>query len=96
MTISIEDVKRTAKLARLEFSDDELKNMTKEMGTILGYVEKLNELDLNDVPETAHVLQLSNVFREDEVKPGLSNEEALANAPRVKKGHFSVPKVIGE
>ena len=96
MSIKLEDVKRTAQLARLDFSDDELRNMTKDMTTILGYVEKLNELDLQDVPETVHVLKLTNVFREDEVKPGLSNAEALANAPKSKKGHFSVPKVISE
>lgn len=96
MSISIKDVKRTAQLARLEFTDEELQNMAGEMATVLGYVEKLNELDLDDVPETAHVLKLTNVFREDKVKPGLTNEEALANAPKSKKGHFSVPKVIGE
>ncbi len=96
MSISIEDVKRTAQLARLEFSQEELQNMTKEMAAILAYVEKLEELDLDGLPETVHVLQLTNVFREDIVKPGLSNVEALANAPKTKKGYFSVPKVIGE
>ncbi|MCA9730537.1 MAG: Asp-tRNA(Asn)/Glu-tRNA(Gln) amidotransferase subunit GatC [Deferribacteres bacterium] len=96
MSITIEDVRRTAKLARLDFNEDDLHNLTNEMGAILEYVEKLNELDLNNIPETAHVLQLTNVFREDEVKTGLSNKEALANAPKAKHGHFSVPKVISE
>ena len=95
MSITIDDVKNVARLARLEFSNNELENMTKDMAEIVAYVEKLNELDVDGVPETAHVLQLTNVFREDKAEFVLTNEEALANAPKAKQGHFSVPKVIG-
>lgn len=95
MSITIEDVKHVAKLARLEFTERELEAMTKDMSQIVGYVEKLGELDVSGVEATAHVLDLKNVFREDVQKTILTQEQALANAPKAKKGHFSVPKVIG-
>lgn len=93
--ISLEQVKQVAALAKLSFEDEQLEAMRADLSKIVKYVEKLNELDLEGVPETAHVLDLTNVFREDEAEKWLSQEEALANAPVRKKGYFSVPKVIG-
>ena len=95
MSVSVEDVKRVALLSKLEFDEESLQHMVSDLNDIVKYVEKLDELELDDVKETAHVLDLTNVFRDDKVKVWLTNEEALANAPKSKKGHFSVPKVIG-
>ncbi|MFQ5632349.1 MAG: Asp-tRNA(Asn)/Glu-tRNA(Gln) amidotransferase subunit GatC [bacterium] len=92
--ITFEQVKHVAALAKLEFREDELQAMADDLSKIVQYVEKLNELDLENVLETAHVLDLTNVFRKDQAKKWLSQEEALANAPARNKGYFSVPKVI--
>ncbi|RME01722.1 MAG: Asp-tRNA(Asn)/Glu-tRNA(Gln) amidotransferase subunit GatC [Calditrichaeota bacterium] len=95
MSITLEDVERIAALAKLRFDKRRLQDMARDLDRIVGYVEKLKELDVSEVPETAHAVQLDNVLREDEVEQWLTNEEALANAPASKNGFFSVPKVIG-
>lgn len=95
VTISRKEVLKVAALAKLEFDENALAEMARDLEQIVGYVEKLQELDVDDVPETAHVLPLVNVLREDASEPWLTNEEALANAPQRRDGFFSVPKVIG-
>ncbi len=95
MKISRAEVEKTALLARLEFDDQELERMRADLNTILEYAEKLQQLDLDNVPETEHVLSLQNVFREDSVQTWLDIEAALRNAPARKNGYFSIPKVIG-
>ncbi len=95
MPITLAEVKHVAALAKLSFTDEELAKIAKELDAIVGYVEQLKELNVDDVPPTAHVLDLHNVFRDDKVEPWLTNEETLQNAPAQKKGYFSVPKVIG-
>lgn len=95
MPITLAEVKHVAALAKLSFTDEELAKIARELDAIVGYVEQLKELNVDDVPPTAHVLDLHNVFRDDKVEPWLTNEEALQNAPAQKKGYFSVPKVIG-
>lgn len=95
MPITLAEVKHVAALAKLSFTDEELAKIAKELDAIVGYVEQLKELNVDDVPPTAHVLDLHNVFRDDKVEPWLTNAEALQNAPAQKKGYFSVPKVIG-
>jgi aspartyl-tRNA(Asn)/glutamyl-tRNA(Gln) amidotransferase subunit C len=95
MTITIAEVQHVAKLAKLSFSVEELEKMAKELDAIVGYVEQLKELDVDAVPPTSHVLDLSNVFREDRAEPALAVEEVLRNAPNRKHSYFSVPKVIG-
>jgi len=95
MSVTIEEVENIARLAKLSFSDEEKIKFTEQFNQILQYMEKLNELDTENVPPTFHVLELYNVFREDKVKPWLTQEEALHNAPKKKDGFFSVPKVIG-
>ena len=77
MKISREEVEHVAHLARLHLSDDELQKMTKQLDTILSYVEKLEELDTSGLPPTTHVFSVSNAFRDDEVLPSLSRQEAL-------------------
>ena len=94
MSITRTEVERIAKLAKLKFADDEIESLTHQMGEIIDYVNKINELDLEEVPPTYHVLDMKNVMREDQVKEGLIQEEVLMNAPAKHGGFFSVPKVI--
>lgn len=94
MAISREDVRHIAKLARLRFSDDGEAKMADEMGQILDYVDKLNELDTTGVPPMSHVLDVHNVFREDEVEQRIDHEDALRDAPDADSDYFRVPKVI--
>lgn len=96
MAITIKDVEHIAKLAKLEFTDAEKEKFTHQMNKILDYMEKLNTLDTSSVEPLSHVIELSNVFRADEVKLGVSTEEALKNAPEKNEQFFKVPKVIGE
>ncbi len=94
MSISREEVLHVAHLARLEFSEEEVELFTTQLADILNYVAKLNELDTSQIEPTYHALQLSNVFRDDEVKPSYTVEEVLSNAPEKENGFFVVPKVI--
>ncbi len=94
--IDRETVRHVALLARLELSDEEIDRFAHELGDILDYVAKLDELDTSEVPPTSHSLPLANVMRDDVVRPSLSQEEALANAPEAEDGCFKVPQVIQE
>ncbi len=94
MAVTLDDVRKVAYLARLGFSAEEEARLVDELNRILGYVEKLNELNTEGVPPTSHVLPISNVFREDVVAPSLPQDELLANAPSKRGGYFRVPKVI--
>jgi aspartyl-tRNA(Asn)/glutamyl-tRNA(Gln) amidotransferase subunit C len=94
MKISRQEVEHVAKLARLELSDQEKEKLTDQLSNILTYVEKLNELDTKGIEPTSHVLDIRNVMRDDAVRPGLSQERALANAPEKAAGHYKVPKII--
>lgn len=95
MRVSIEEVKHIARLARLRFTNEEVERYSIQLGRILEYLQQLNELDLEDVPPTSHILSLKNVLREDVVKESLPQEEALRNAPQKWKGYFKVPRVLG-
>jgi aspartyl-tRNA(Asn)/glutamyl-tRNA(Gln) amidotransferase subunit C len=95
MSVTIKDVEHIAALARLEFPEAEKETLTHQMNDILKHIEKLNELDTSNVEPLSHVIELSNVFREDEVRPSLPVEEALKNAPSKVDSFFTVPKVIG-
>ncbi|WP_438494996.1 Asp-tRNA(Asn)/Glu-tRNA(Gln) amidotransferase subunit GatC [Paenibacillus sp. IHBB 3054] len=94
MSITVKDVQHVAKLARLQLSPEEEATFTEQMNAILQYAEKLNELDTEHVKPTTHVLQVSNVMRDDVVKESLSQKEALLNAPEDEDGHFKVPAVL--
>ena len=94
MAVSLDDVRKVAHLAKLELSEEEEARIAEDLGQMLDYMAALNELDTDNVLPTAHVLPISNVFREDTVMPSLPQAEALANAPSSGHGHFRVPKVI--
>jgi len=88
------DVKYVAHLARLSLTPDEEQKIGAQLGNILGYIEKLKEVDVTGVEPTAHAFPLVNVTRPDEVRPSISNEEALRNAPAQANGLFMVPKIV--
>ena len=73
---------------------EELEALTEQMDAILGYVDKLNELDTTGIEPMAHAVPMSNAFREDEMKPAIGIERALQNAPATGGGCFTVPKII--
>ncbi|PYI88806.1 MAG: Asp-tRNA(Asn)/Glu-tRNA(Gln) amidotransferase subunit GatB [Verrucomicrobia bacterium] len=86
--------KYIAHLARLALTAEEEKKLGAQLGHILDYIEKLKELDVSQVEPTAHAVPLVNVIRPDETRPGLSQEEALRNAPVAANGLFLVPKIV--
>ena len=94
MKISRKEVEHVAVLARLALKDEELDQLTGQMDQILGYVDKLNELDTDGIVPTAHAVPVENAFREDVVKPSIGIEKALKNAPDPANDCFRVPKVI--
>jgi aspartyl-tRNA(Asn)/glutamyl-tRNA(Gln) amidotransferase subunit C len=94
MSITIRDVEHVAKLARLDLSEDEKSMFTEQLNAILKYAEKLNALDTDGVEPTSHAMPLSNVMREDEVRPSLPIEKVILNAPDEEDGQFKVPAVL--
>jgi len=94
MAVTIKDVEHVAKLAQLEFSEEEKEKFTHQLNEILAYMEKLNELDTSNIEPLSHVIELNNVFREDKVEPSYPQEEILNNAPSKNEKFFKVPKVI--
>lgn len=88
------DVKYVAHLARLALTPEEEKTLGAQLGNILGYIDKLRELDVTNVEPTAHAVPMVNVTRADEVRPSLPREAALRNAPRQAGGLFVVPKIV--
>jgi aspartyl-tRNA(Asn)/glutamyl-tRNA(Gln) amidotransferase subunit C len=96
MEITKQEVENVAKLARLEITQAEKETFAKQLSQILTHVEKLNQYDTSGVEPTATVLGQTNVFREDEVKPSLTVDQALANAPDRQADGFAVPKIIEE
>lgn len=83
-------------LARLALTEEELQEFTEQLGGILEHAAQVSALDTADVPPTAHPLPLVNVFRLDEVVPGLDREEVLREAPAAEDGQFRVPPILGE
>ncbi len=94
MKISKEEVLHVAKLARLKLSDSEAEALSADMESIIGFANKLNELDTDGVVPTAHAIPMSNAFREDVVKPSYDRDAMLANAPSAEDGGYTVPKVV--
>jgi aspartyl-tRNA(Asn)/glutamyl-tRNA(Gln) amidotransferase subunit C len=92
--LSRDDVAKVALLARLTLSDDELNRMTDQLGAILGYVERLSEVDTEGIEPMAHAVERTNVFREDVETPMLPREAALANAPKTDGHYFLVPQIF--
>ena len=96
MSITRDDVLHIAKLARLRLEDDEVTALQADLGRILGYVEKLQELNTDGIPPTAHIAVDAAPLRPDAVVQGLSNETAIAEAPRPRNGGFAVPAFVDE
>ena len=88
------DVHYVANLARLELTPEEEAKFGTQLGQVLGYIEKLRQLDVSQVEPSAHAVPLVNVTRPDELRPSISNEEALRNAPAKANGLFLVPKIV--
>ncbi|MEK7338710.1 MAG: Asp-tRNA(Asn)/Glu-tRNA(Gln) amidotransferase subunit GatC [candidate division NC10 bacterium] len=94
MKITLQEVEHVARLARLALSEEEKEQMRSQLDRILGYIEKLNQLDTTSVEPTSHVIPMTNVFRDDALVPSLPREEALGNAPNRQEGFFQVPRII--
>lgn len=94
MKISLDEIRHLAHLSRLEFSEEEMKDMQGDMDKILGFVDKINELDLEGVEPLIYLSEERNVLRADESKSILSKDEALKNAPDKDTDYFRVPKVL--
>ncbi|OGS20775.1 MAG: asparaginyl/glutamyl-tRNA amidotransferase subunit C [Elusimicrobia bacterium RIFOXYA2_FULL_40_6] len=94
MKITQKDVEYVANLARLEFSEDEKKTLTLQLERILGYMDKLNEVNTSDILPTASVVDLKNIFREDIVENFKNTDGIIANAPEREERFFKVKKII--
>ena len=88
------DVNYVAHLARLSLSAEEAEKFGAQLGSVLGYIEKLKEIDVSGIEPTAHAFPLINVTRPDQVRPSMNHEEALSNAPAKANGLFLVPKIV--
>ncbi len=94
MEITEKIIRETAHLARLEFEQDGLEKMKSDLNRMIGFVEKLNELDTSGVEPLIYMVDETNVLREDDVKHSFSQKEALKNAPKKDSDYFKAPKVI--
>jgi aspartyl-tRNA(Asn)/glutamyl-tRNA(Gln) amidotransferase subunit C len=95
--VTREEVKKVAGLAKLEFKTEELEALTTELNSVIGYIDQLKELDVKDVEPLENLnesRQEQSVLRKDEVRPSLSAQEALKNAPKAADNYFLVPKVL--
>jgi len=94
--ITRDEVAHLAMLARIELSDAELDHLAPQLSLILDSVRSISAVAGDDVPATSHPLPLTNVFREDAVRPGLTADEALAMAPESEQQRFMVPRILGD
>ncbi len=94
MKITKEQIDQVANLARLNLTEDEKEQMTKDMVAIINFANQINEQEVGNINPTDHVIPITNVFRKDEVHPFNNREELLNNAPNRQCGCFSVPKVV--
>ncbi len=92
--IDLEEVRKVARLARLELSGDEVEQFARQLGDVLEHMAALETVDVTDVPPTSHPIPMGAPEREDEIVPSLPREAALAIAPDVEDGAFRVPKVV--
>ncbi|MBT4500710.1 MAG: Asp-tRNA(Asn)/Glu-tRNA(Gln) amidotransferase subunit GatC [Gemmatimonadetes bacterium] len=94
MAVTVSDVKAVAALARLELSEGEEERLTGELNRILEYMEKLKELNTEDVEPTSHVVPITRAFRRDEVIPFEQRDALAVSAPQLDQGYFRVPRII--
>ncbi|MBN1192856.1 MAG: Asp-tRNA(Asn)/Glu-tRNA(Gln) amidotransferase subunit GatC [Coriobacteriia bacterium] len=95
MAITESDVRHVAMLARLALTEEQVTTLTAELGAVLDHIDELQRLDLAGVQPTAHPLDITNSTRPDAVKPGLSREMALKNAPDTDGSAFLIPTITG-
>lgn len=93
--IDRDEVLHVARLARLALTDGEVERMARELSVVLDHIERISELDLDDVPPTSHVIDVAGALREDEPRPSLPRDVALGQAPAVEDGGFLVPSPGG-
>jgi aspartyl-tRNA(Asn)/glutamyl-tRNA(Gln) amidotransferase subunit C len=91
-----DEVARLARLARLALRDDELAHLAEQLDVIVAAVARVAEVAADDIPPTSHSVPLTNVFRDDEPRPCLTQEEALSGAPDAFEGRFRVPRILDE
>ncbi|MCH2127162.1 MAG: Asp-tRNA(Asn)/Glu-tRNA(Gln) amidotransferase subunit GatC [Pirellulaceae bacterium] len=96
MSLSRKEIEKVSHLARLQLSDPELDAMTAQLANVVEYMETLSGLNTDDVEPLAHASDISNVLADDILKPSLSREEALANAPKRDAECYRVPAVLGD
>ena len=94
MKLTLEEVEHIAELARLQLTDEELARYAEQLSEILDYAARLQSVDTSGISPTARVITAGSVLREDEVRPGLSRQELLDNAPETEKGQFRVPPIL--
>ena len=94
MSISKEEVKHIAKLSKLNLTEQELDKYTNDLSDIVNFANELSNIDVDGIKPTAHILDIKNVFRKDEVQPSYDREQLLKNAPSKDAGCISVPKVV--
>ena len=95
MKITKDEVLHVADLARLDLDEASIDKFAGQIGNILEYVAKLNEVNTEGIRPTSHAISITNVFREDQQRQPLDRDKALANAPEKEDGNFVVPKVVG-
>lgn len=95
MAISEDQVRHVALLARLALTDEQVARYGEDLNSILGHIDTIQQLDLEGVEPTAHPLDVVNVMREDCVRPGLTREQALLNAPETDGTAFVIPQIVG-
>ena len=93
-SIDLTEVKRVAELVSLTLSEHEAQQMTESLQKILAYVQKISELNVDNIPPTSHAVPLLTLWRADQIAPGLTTEKGLANAPERLGDGFGVPKII--
>jgi aspartyl-tRNA(Asn)/glutamyl-tRNA(Gln) amidotransferase subunit C len=95
-TISRDEVAHLARLARLAVTEQELDTFAGQLDVILQSVARVGEVAEQDIPPTSHAVPLTNVFREDKIRPGLTQAQALSGAPAAEEGRFRVPRILTE
>jgi len=96
VAISEQDVRHVAMLARLKLTDEQVGQLQGELSSILEHVATIQNLDLEGIEPTAHAVEVTNVVRADEPRPGLDREVALLNAPECENGYFRIPRIGSE
>lgn len=94
--ITRDEVRHLADLARIELDDAELDHIAPQLSVILDSIASIAEVTASDIPPTSHAIGLTNVFREDVVRPSLTAEQALSGAPASEQQRFSVPRILGD